>query len=106
MGQIGAMLEERHRRTEIRKRADVLKICLAGVGMAEIEQKPMTILPEGLYRWETFAPHVPLSQESWRQRVHDGRAPKPIKLSGRCTAWRGSDILQWLSDPTDYRACG
>lgn len=72
--------------------------------MADTEKTAMIILPEGLYRWETFAPHVPLSHEAWRLRVLDGRAPKPIKLSGRCTAWRGTDILAWLANPTDYQS--
>lgn len=74
--------------------------------MTNTDKTALVIVPEGLYRWETVAPHIPLSHESWRQRVQGGRAPKPIKLSGRCTAWRGADILEWLADPVEYRFRG
>lgn len=35
---------------------------------------------------------IPLSKSTWWKGVKDGRFPKPVKLSKRCTAWRTSDI--------------
>ena len=35
---------------------------------------------------------IPLSKSTWWKGVKDGRFPKPVKLSMRCTAWRVSDI--------------
>lgn len=37
----------------------------------------------------------------WR-RVADGTFPSPIKLSPGVTAWRHSDVLEWIADPTAY----
>lgn len=34
----------------------------------------------------------PVSKSTWWNGVRDGRFPKPVKLSIRCTAWRASDI--------------
>ena len=35
---------------------------------------------------------IPISRSSWWQWVRDGKAPKPVKLSVRTTAWRSADI--------------
>jgi predicted DNA-binding transcriptional regulator AlpA len=35
---------------------------------------------------------IPLGKSAWWQGVKDGRFPKPIKLSPRCTCWREEDI--------------
>lgn len=42
-------------------------------------------LPEVLRRY-------PVSRSTWWAGVRDGRFPKPVKLSARCTAWRAEDI--------------
>jgi len=34
----------------------------------------------------------PVSKSTWWSGVRDGRYPKPVKLSIRCTAWRIEDI--------------
>lgn len=41
---------------------------------------------------------IPLSKSTWWKGVAEGRFPKPIKLSKRCTAWRTSDIRNLLED--------
>jgi len=38
-------------------------------------------------------PILPISRSHWLQLVKDGEAPKPIKLSEKCTCWRLSDVL-------------
>lgn len=35
---------------------------------------------------------IPLSKSTWYKGLADGRFPKPVKLSVRCTAWRVEDI--------------
>ena len=35
---------------------------------------------------------IPVSKSLWWQGIRDGRFPKPVKLSKRCSAWRASDI--------------
>jgi prophage regulatory protein len=35
---------------------------------------------------------IPVSKSTWWAGVRNGRYPKPVKLSMRCTAWKVSDI--------------
>lgn len=37
-------------------------------------------------------PIIPVKKSCWWQMVKDGRAPKPVKLGPRVTAWRVEDI--------------
>jgi hypothetical protein len=37
-------------------------------------------------------PLIPVKKSCWWQMVRDGRAPKPVKLGPRVTAWRVEDI--------------
>ncbi|WP_223306439.1 helix-turn-helix transcriptional regulator [Achromobacter insolitus] len=64
----------------------------------------VAIHPDGLYRWGQFAALVPFSRETWRHRILQGRAPRPVSQSPNCTAYRGADILAWLADPDGYQA--
>ncbi len=34
----------------------------------------------------------------------EGRAPRPIRLTERCTVWDASEIRRWIADPVNYRA--
>lgn len=36
---------------------------------------------------------LPISRSTWWEWVASGRAPKPVKLSPRVTAWRTVDVL-------------
>lgn len=64
--------------------------------------KPMSLPEEGLVRLKQIIgdpkanppipPVIPVSRSTWWQGVKDGRFPKPVKLSTRCTAWRVEDI--------------
>lgn len=44
-----------------------------------------------------YPPLIPVSKTTWWQMVKDKRAPAPIKLSERCTAWRKRDIETFLN---------
>jgi prophage regulatory protein len=61
-------------------------------------------IPEtGFLRLSQVLSVIPLGKTSWWEGVKTGRFPKPIKLFGRCTAWRAEDIrelIKNLSDPT------
>lgn len=39
-------------------------------------------------------PIIPVSSSTWWSWVKDGKAPSPIKLSDRVTAWRSTDIYE------------
>ena len=43
---------------------------------------------------------VPVSGTTWWRWVNAGKAPKPVKLSGRVTAWRVEDIRAFLAAPS------
>lgn len=58
--------------------------------------------PTGLYRWAEIKPYLPISESSWRRLVAAKTAPQPIKLSRKCTLWRGSEVLKWLENPLEY----
>ena len=36
---------------------------------------------------------IPVSRSTWWAWVRSGKAPKPVKLGPRTTAWRAADIL-------------
>ncbi|MAK55194.1 MAG: transcriptional regulator [Pusillimonas sp.] len=55
--------------------------------------------PNGLYRISDIKPFLPVSESSWRKMVNAGTAPQPIKLSKKCTLWRGAEVLDWLKNP-------
>ncbi len=62
------------------------------------------IAPEGLYRWNELKSILPCGREKWRLLGLAKRAPQPVRLGTRCTAWRGQDVLNWLDNPNDYVA--
>jgi prophage regulatory protein len=63
------------------------------------------VLPAvGMSRWDTIQNFVPISRESWRKLVNAGKAPKPVRLSERCTMYSNAEVHRWLADPTGYRA--
>lgn len=38
----------------------------------------------------------PVSKSTWWAGVRDGRFPRPVKLSARCSAWAAEDIRALL----------
>ena len=58
----------------------------------------------GHSRWSQIAPFVGVCRETWRQRYLAGRAPKPIRLSARCTVWKNDEIHLYVADPLQYRS--
>lgn len=51
------------------------------------------LLPEtGFLRLNDVLKLYPVGKSTFWQGVKDGKFPKPVKLSPRCTAWRAEDI--------------
>jgi prophage regulatory protein len=72
--------------------------------MAKKEKQALEVLPlVGMSRWEQLRHFIPISRESWRKLVIDGKAPKPVKLSERCTMYPNVEVHRWINDPTNYR---
>jgi predicted DNA-binding transcriptional regulator AlpA len=59
-----------------------------------MEARNSSTLPEtGYVRLSQIIPSIiPVSKSTWWNGVKDGRYPRPVKLSERCTAWRVEDI--------------
>lgn len=66
------------------------------------DQAGQRIYPEGRYRWSALKDVLPVSRETWRLQVKQGKAPQPERMGTRCTYWRGSDVLAYLADPKGY----
>lgn len=53
--------------------------------------------PEGYTRQNQLIPGiVPISKSTLWAWVKDGKFPKPVKLGPRTTAWKVSEIRDWI----------
>ncbi len=60
------------------------------------------LLPEtGYVRLPIVLAIIPVGKSTWWNGVRDGRFPKPIKLTPRCTAWRAEDIHALIKSLAD-----
>lgn len=66
--------------------------------MANTPASPVGSLPAtGFVRQAQLIPRIiPVSSATWWRWVKAGKAPRPIKLSERVTAWRAEDIRTFL----------
>lgn len=46
----------------------------------------------GFVRLPTVLAVIPVSKSTWWAGVREGRFPRPVKITPRCTAWRVEDI--------------
>ena len=54
---------------------------------------------QGYLRIKQILPNlVPVSPATWWEWVRSGKAPKPYKLGPKITAWKASEIYQFLED--------
>ncbi len=59
--------------------------------------KTLPVIPETAYlRLPQVLAVYPVSRSTWWAGVRNGRYPKPVRLSARCTAWRAEDIRALL----------
>jgi prophage regulatory protein len=73
--------------------------------LAAAKGLPTTLPTVGMCRWDTLSHFAPISRESWRKLVNAGKAPRPVKLSERCTMYHNAEVHLWLADPAGYRTC-
>lgn len=52
----------------------------------------------GFVRADEVARFLSISQKTWWCWVADGKAPKSIKLSRKCTVWNASEIWSWINE--------
>jgi prophage regulatory protein len=69
-----------------------------------LKPAPATLPQVGMSRWEQLRHFIPVSRETWRQLVKAGKAPKPVRLTERCTMYDNGAVHRWLAAPTDFRA--
>ena len=53
--------------------------------------------PIGFYRLEQILKLIPVSSSTWWSWVADGKAPQPIKLGPRMTAWKQACIHDFIN---------
>lgn len=51
---------------------------------------------QGYLRVSQILSVIPIGRSTWWKWVADGKAPKPIKLGPRTTAWKAEDIAQFI----------
>jgi prophage regulatory protein len=66
--------------------------------------RPKSLPLVGRSRWTQIQPFLPVCRETWRTMCRAGKAPKPVRLSPRCTVWDNVEVHRWLADPLGYRA--
>lgn len=51
----------------------------------------------GLVRLPAVLAVVPVSRATWLAWVHNGKAPKPVKIGPRAVAWRVEDVRAFVA---------
>lgn len=70
----------------------------------ERSQTPETLPSVGFSRWNQLQYFIPVSRETWRKLVKEGRAPQPQRWTERCTVYSNAEVHRWMSDPAGYQA--
>ncbi|HDR8948852.1 TPA: AlpA family phage regulatory protein [Burkholderia vietnamiensis] len=65
---------------------------------------PATLPFDGLSKWRDLRQSICLSRETVRKREQEGKFPRSIRLTQRCTVWNNREIHRYLADPLNYRA--
>ncbi|TCW63436.1 transcriptional regulator [Burkholderia sp. USMB20] len=47
---------------------------------------------------------MPVSRETWRKLVKEGRAPQPQRWTERCTVYSNEEVHRWMKNPAAYQA--
>ena len=68
---------------------------------SEVNELPRTA---GMSRASQIKRYLPVSISTFKRLIAQGRAPKPVRLGRRVTAWNNADIHEWLADPVNYKA--
>ncbi|MCI3206541.1 transcriptional regulator [Pandoraea capi] len=57
----------------------------------------------GFSRWSQIKPFLPVCRETWRAMSAEGRAPKAIRLTPRCTVYSNEECHRYFADPLGYK---
>ena len=66
------------------------------IQLTALEPIPPALENAGFLRLPAVLALVPVSRSTWLAWSKSGKAPKPVKLSERTTAWRAKDIKDFL----------
>ena len=72
--------------------------------VTEIHKVPETLPSVGFSRWSQLQYFIPVSRETWRKLVKDGRAPQPQRWTERCTVYSNAEVHRWMQNPATYQA--
>lgn len=64
---------------------------------------PATLPEVGFSRWEQLRHFIPVSRETWRKLVREGRAPQPQRWTERCTVYSNEEVHRWMQNPAIYQ---
>ena len=67
-------------------------------------QAPATLPLDGFSKWADLRPFIRLSRETVRKLEREGRFPRAIRLTQRCTVFDNRETHRYLADPLNYRA--
>jgi prophage regulatory protein len=63
----------------------------------KVKKRHLITLPEiGYVRIPQILSVFPVSEATWWIMVKNGKAPKPVKLGPRITAWKASEIREFI----------
>jgi prophage regulatory protein len=62
-----------------------------------------TLPAVGFSRWSHLQQFIPVSRETWRKLVKEGRAPQPQRWTERCTVYSNEEIHRWMKNPAAYQ---
>lgn len=71
--------------------------------VAQTAVTPETLPFDGFSRWRQVARFVPYSRETARLREIEGRFPRRIRLTQRCSVWPNRELHRFMADPVHYR---
>lgn len=61
-----------------------------------IQTEQTTQIKTGFVRLPYILQTIPVGRSTWWAWVKSGKAPKPVKLSDRVTAWKAQDIHEFV----------
>lgn len=65
-----------------------------------------TLPSTGFLRLPQVLSVYPISRSAWWAGVKNGKYPKPVKLTARCTAWRAEDIHELINTTANMEVQG
>ncbi len=66
--------------------------------MMKQKDTPATFPNDGYSRLQQLLPYLPIAKSTVEDWVKKGKFPPPVKLSKTVTAWKNSDIHDWLNN--------